>query len=103
MKRKVIILAMLAVLALPMMVRADETVIPPEAHWTPTPPARSTVDLSQLASLLAEKGMITPQESTQLTRPPSSSLPPQGNGRDWTWGDIDAYQRSPVNSGTQGE
>jgi hypothetical protein len=25
------------------------------------------------------------------------------NGRDWTWGELDAYQRSPVNSGTQGE
>ena len=27
----------------------------------------------------------------------------QGNGRDWRWGEIDAYQRSPINSGTQGE
>jgi hypothetical protein len=27
----------------------------------------------------------------------------QGNGRDWTWNEIDAYQRSPINSGTQGE
>jgi hypothetical protein len=27
----------------------------------------------------------------------------QGNGRDWTWDEIDAYQRSPINSGTQGE
>jgi hypothetical protein len=27
---------------------------------------------------------------------------PQGNGRDWTWGEIDAYERSPINSGTQG-
>jgi hypothetical protein len=27
----------------------------------------------------------------------------QGNGRDWTWGEIDAYQRSPINSGTQGD
>jgi hypothetical protein len=26
----------------------------------------------------------------------------QGNGRDWTWGKIDAYERSPINSGTQG-
>jgi hypothetical protein len=44
MKRKLMVLAMLAVLALPLMVRADETVIPPEANWTPTPPARPTVD-----------------------------------------------------------
>jgi hypothetical protein len=27
---------------------------------------------------------------------------PQGNGRGWTWGEIDAYERSPINSGTQG-
>jgi hypothetical protein len=27
----------------------------------------------------------------------------QGNGRDWTSGEIDAYQRSPVHSGTQGD
>jgi hypothetical protein len=27
----------------------------------------------------------------------------QGNGRDWTWGAIDAYQRSPINSPTQGD
>jgi hypothetical protein len=27
----------------------------------------------------------------------------QGNGRDWTWDKIDAYERSPINSGTQGE
>lgn len=26
------------------MVRADETVIPPDANWTPTPPARQTLD-----------------------------------------------------------
>jgi hypothetical protein len=27
----------------------------------------------------------------------------QGNGTDWTWGEIDAYQRSPINSSTQGD
>lgn len=27
----------------------------------------------------------------------------QGNGRDWTWGEIDAYERSPINSGSQGD
>jgi hypothetical protein len=33
---------------------------------------------------------------------PLSPLP-QGNSRDWTWGEIDAYQRSPINSGNQGD
>jgi hypothetical protein len=27
----------------------------------------------------------------------------QGNGRHWTWGEIDAYDRSPINSGNQGD
>jgi hypothetical protein len=25
------------------------------------------------------------------------------NGRNWTWGEVDAYERSPINSGTQGD
>jgi hypothetical protein len=33
---------------------------------------------------------------------PLSPLP-EGNGRDWTWGEIDAYQRSPINSSNQGD
>ena len=33
---------------------------------------------------------------------PLSPLP-QGNGTDWTWGKIDAYERSPIDSGTQGD
>jgi hypothetical protein len=27
----------------------------------------------------------------------------QGHDRDWTWGEIDAYEHSPINSRTQGE
>jgi hypothetical protein len=27
----------------------------------------------------------------------------QGNGKDWTWGEFDAYQRSPIDSATQGD
>jgi hypothetical protein len=27
----------------------------------------------------------------------------QDNGRNWTWGEVDAYERSPINSGTQGD
>jgi hypothetical protein len=72
MQRKVMILAMLAVFALPVTVQADETVIPPEADWTATPPARRTVDANQLAALFVEKGMITQQDYAQLTRAPLS-------------------------------
>jgi hypothetical protein len=28
---------------------------------------------------------------------------PQGNGRNWTWDQIDRYEHSPLNSGTQGD
>jgi hypothetical protein len=28
---------------------------------------------------------------------------PHGNGTAWTWGEIEAYERSPLNSGTQGD
>jgi hypothetical protein len=31
------------------------------------------------------------------------SPPLQGNGRDWTWDKIDAYERSPIKSNTQGD
>jgi hypothetical protein len=31
------------------------------------------------------------------------SLSPQRNGRDWTWDQIDAYEHSPINSGSQGD
>jgi hypothetical protein len=27
----------------------------------------------------------------------------QRNGRNWTWDEIDTYERSPINSGTQGD
>jgi len=56
-------------LTAPMIAGADDQTIPPEANWTPTPPARQTVDVVQLASLLVEKGMITPREYAQLTHP----------------------------------
>jgi hypothetical protein len=36
----------------------------------------------------------------QAARQPSDL---QGNGRNWTWGEIDAYERSPINSHTQGD
>lgn len=103
MRRTLLMLMMFALLAMPVMATADDQTIPPEAHWTPIPPAEQTVDMVRLVSLLVEKGMITTQEYAQLTHPQSSSPSPQGNGSGWTWGEIDAYQRSPINSSTQGD
>jgi hypothetical protein len=97
MKRTLMIVAMLAALTIPVIAGADDQGwMPPE--WTPTPPARQTIDANQLASLLIEKGMITQRDYAQLTQPQLSSPSPQGNGRVWTWGEIDAYQRSPLSN-----
>jgi hypothetical protein len=87
-----LMLMMSAMLAMPLMAMGDDQSIPPEANWTPTPPAQQTVEVARLASLLVEKGMITPREYAQLTQPQLSSSSPQGNGRharDWTWNEID--------------
>jgi hypothetical protein len=82
------VLAVLAVLAVPMIASADDQgLIPPE--WTPTPPARPTVDLVQLVQLLEAKGVISDQEYAQLTQPRLSSPSRQGDARVWTWDEID--------------
>jgi hypothetical protein len=67
MKRLLTIVTMLAALGLPMVAGADETVIPPEANWTPTPPARSRVDAAQLMDLLVKKGVLTPVDRAHLS------------------------------------
>jgi hypothetical protein len=36
---------------------------------------------------------------TVQAAPPPSDL--QGHSRDWTWGQVDAYEHSPINSGAQ--
>ena len=101
MKRTLMIVALLAALTIPVIAGADDQGwMPPE--WTPTPPARPTVDLVRLVQLLEAKGVISDQDYAQLTQPQVSSPSPQGNGRDWTWRAIDAYRRSPINSGNQG-
>jgi hypothetical protein len=93
MKRYIVVLMVLMSLSLPLVVSAEETVIPPEANWSPTPPARPIVDLVQLVQLLVAKGVITDQEYAQLTRPQSSSPSQPGHARLWRWDEI---YRNPV-------
>lgn len=60
-------------LTLPVMVRADETVIPPEANWTPYPPAQGIIDEQKLMKLLVEKGLITPQQAARVKITPQEA------------------------------
>jgi hypothetical protein len=47
-------------------IAGEETFIPPEANWSPTPPTPTTVDTAGLTQLLVEKGVITRQEQTEI-------------------------------------
>jgi hypothetical protein len=58
----------LASLLLPLVALADDMTMPPEANWSPTPPARPKVDAGQLMELLVRKGVLTPIEQNELTR-----------------------------------
>jgi hypothetical protein len=69
MKRYAMTALALLFLALPLAAGADETSIPPEAQWRATPPASVVVDAAKLTELLVKKGVITPVEQAQLTRP----------------------------------
>jgi hypothetical protein len=94
MKRTSMIVAVLMLLTLPLVVGADDQGwMPPE--WTPTPPARQTVDLVQLVELLRAKGVLTDHEYGQLTLPSVPSFARQGHGRVWTWNEI---ERNPARS-----
>ncbi len=69
MKRHLAIFATAAALALPALVEAgSKAVISPDAMAAPA--ARGSVDAAAaLTDLLAEKGLITPQEQKDLTHP----------------------------------
>jgi hypothetical protein len=93
MRRALIPLILSVALATPVVASAIDQTIPPEAYRTPRPPAQSTVDVNRLASLLLDKGMITPQEYSRLTQSQASSPSQPSDGREWTWDEID---RNPV-------
>jgi hypothetical protein len=63
-----------------------------------TIPAGTTIQRGDERVHLEQLGVgnyVTVQAAPQ----PSGS---QGSGRNWTWDQIDAYERSPINSGSQG-
>ncbi|HEX9870413.1 MAG TPA: hypothetical protein VGC99_17835 [Candidatus Tectomicrobia bacterium] len=94
MKPYVLVLMVLMLLTVPLVVGADDQGwMPPE--WTPTPPARPSVDFLQLVQLLVAKGVISDQEYAQLTQPQLSSRSQPGQARVWTWNEV---YRNPVRS-----
>ncbi len=58
--------AIVLLAAWPSGVGADETMIPPETHWTPTPPAPGSFDSRQLAEFLVTRGMLSAQDMAEL-------------------------------------
>jgi hypothetical protein len=70
MKHYVVVLMVLTLLSLPLMAGADDQTIPPEANWTPTPPASSTVNARELMEVLVRKGLLAPIDQSQLTQSP---------------------------------
>ena len=87
MKRYILALMALMLLAVPLVVGADDQGWMPPA-WTPTPPARPSIDLVQLMQLLVTKGVISDQEYAQLTQPQSSSPAQPGQAKVWTWDEV---------------
>jgi len=75
MKRYLMLIAVLGLLALPLVTEAenhgrswdDQGWLP--SWWTPTPPAQETVEAARLLELLVQKGVITAQEAARLERP----------------------------------
>lgn len=92
MKRYILVLMALMLLAVPLVVGADDQGWMPPA-WNPTPPARPSIDLGQLMQLLVTKGVISDQEYAQLTQPQSSSPARPPHARGWTWNEV---YRNPV-------
>ena len=87
MKRYILVVLALMLLTVPLVAWADDQGWMP-AEWTPTPPARPSVDLGQLVQLLVMKGMISDQKYAQLTQPQSSSPAQPRHARGWTWDEI---------------
>jgi hypothetical protein len=92
MRRPLILVILCVALATPVVASADDQRLPPEAHWTPTPPARASGAVNPLASALVDTGMLIPHASPPLTPPPVSSPAPHRRARTWTWDDIDHHR-----------
>jgi hypothetical protein len=90
MRRTVMLVILCVALVTPMVASPGDQSIPPEAQWTPTPPARSTAEGNQLASVLVDAEMIARPESTQLTTAQAPS--PPSRGKTWTWAEIDHHR-----------
>jgi len=71
MKRYLVIFTALALLALPVVLGAEETQIPPELNWTPTRPMWGTQGMT------LGKPSVTPREQTRLTQAQAATPAPK--------------------------
>jgi hypothetical protein len=68
---------------------------------TLTIPAGTTIQRGDERVHLEQLG-VGNHVTVQAPQPNDRHETRQGHSRDWTWGEIDAYEHSPIDSGTQG-
>jgi hypothetical protein len=75
MKQWLAIVAAVAFLALPIMVSADDDMsLPPEANWTPTPPASGLVAVPEKRVVSTEQEQATDSPRPTAVRQSSTSM-----------------------------
>jgi len=63
----------------------------------------TVLGLGTILVLGAGCGGVGNYATGQAVRQPSDQYETtQGHDRDWTWGEVDAYEHSPIDSGAQG-
>ncbi len=80
MKRYVVAFMVLTFLSLPLVAAADDMTIPSDSNWSAIPPARTKVDANQLMELLVRKGVLTPNDQSELTQ--SQGVTPSDDRRE---------------------
>ncbi len=93
MQRYIVVLLVLTLFSLPLVARADDQTIPPEANWSVTPPSQTKIDAGQLMEMLVRKGLLTPLDQNALTQSPVSA--PANDTRDMDRQHGNEYMTTP--------
>lgn len=88
MQRTLMILAMVAVLVIPLMASANDQDQMPSMQ-APSPSLQPEVNLEQLVHILVAKGVLNAHDYAHLTDSQGSVPLRPGQARVWTWDEID--------------